>query len=440
VLGLGTAIILAVSGCTAGASSPASTPAHTSGVKPVAGSAAACVPNPKKVATSKDTQSSKPMPAALAAKYNAAMTAEFAKVKGSVPSVIVGVRNPKGTWTKAYGLADIATKTPSSPNMYQRIGSVTKTFVATAVLQLADKGKLSLDDPIDDYVAGVPGGSRITLRELIAMTSGLPSYSDDPQWTSDQLSDPAEPWTPQQLLAVAYSMPTSFSPGTSFQYSNTNYILLGLVIEQVTGKSLPDVITNQILKPLRMSSTSFPTDASFPSPHPRGYTHDLNLIIGAIPTNEWADATDWDTSWAWAAGSMVSQVGDLLTWGRVLATGQGVLPTSAQVQRLSSFGSLNVAGAVEFYGDGFVCRNGWIGHGGSITGYNSALRYNPSIDTTIVVEATGDGATTTPPLVAYSDALASALATVTGRPYPAMIVSKAAPAQPPADAELDSEG
>ena len=137
---------------------------------------------------------------------------------------------------------------------------------------------------------------------------------------------------------------------------------------------------------------------------------------------------------------MVSRVWDLLTWGRVLATGQGVLPTSAQLQRLSSFGSLNVADAVEFYGDGFVCRNGWIGHGGSIMGYNTALQYAPSIQTTIVVEATRDGATTAPPLVANSDALASALAAVAGRPYPAMIVSKGAPAQMSADAALDSEG
>ncbi|WP_308465765.1 serine hydrolase domain-containing protein [Rathayibacter soli] len=429
VLGLGAAVMLAVSGCTAGASS--ATPTQVPTVKPVAGSAAACVPNPKQVATQKDTQSTKPMPAALAGKYDAVITAEFAKVRESAPSVIVGVRSPKGTWEKAYGLADIATKTASTTDMYQRVGSVTKTFVATAVLQLADQGKLSLDDPIDDYVAGVPNGTHITLRELITMTSGLGNYAGDPQWYSDALSQPERQWTPRELLDVAYSMPTSFPPGTNWEYSNTNYILLGQVIEYVTGKPWEDVVTEQILKPLHLTSTQLPTGNIMPSPHANGYTHDTIAIIGATPTNAWTDATDFTPSCAGAAGSMISRVGDLLTWGRALATGQGMLPTPAQVQRLSSFGSTHGFGAGFFYGDGLECSNGWIGHGGTITGYNTELRYNPSIQTTVVVEATGDGATATPPRVLTNEVLASALAKIAGHAYPAVVIPPAAQVQGP---------
>ncbi len=443
ILGLGTAVLLAVAGCTAGtadaASGTSSAFAQASTTIPVAGSAAACVPDAKKVATAKNTQSTKPVSAALAAQYDAALSAVFAKVKKSAPSVIVGVRGPKGTWTHAYGVADLATKTPTTTDMYQRIGSITKTFVATAVLQLAEQKKLSLDDPIDNYVTGVPNGTHITLRELVTMTSGLANYSADPQWNSDQLSDPTAPWTPQQLLAVAYGESTAFPPGTAMQYSNTNYILLGLVIERVTGKSLPEVIKGQILKPLKMKSTAFPLDAAFPSPHPNGYTHALNEILGSSPSNAWGDATNWNPSWGWAAGAMTSNITDLFTWGRALATGQGVLPVSAQVQRLDSFGSSNL-GADEYYSDGLMCKNGWIGHGGNIMGYNSMLRYNPAIDSTIVVEATGDSATATPPRLVVDDELASALAKVAGHDYPAAIIPPAGQKQAAEAPDPDTEG
>jgi D-alanyl-D-alanine carboxypeptidase len=409
--------VLAISGCTAGGST--GTPALSSAVKPVAGSAAACAPNPKQVPTQKDRQSTKPMPAALAGKYDAAVTAEFAKVKESAPSVIVGVRSPKGTWEKAYGLADIATKTASTTNMYHRIGSVTKTFVATAILQLAERGKLSLDDPVDDYVAGVPNGSHITVRELITMTSGLGSYSNDPKFASDILSQPQRQWTPQELLDQAYSMPTSFPPGTAMQYSNTNYVLLGKVIEYVTGKSWEDVVKKQILKPLHMDATLLPTGNTVPSPHTNGYTHMTNEIVGATQTNAWTDATDFSPSSTGAAGSMISQMGDLLTWGHALATGQGVLPASAQAQRLSSFGTMSGIGATVFYGDGLMCKNGWIGHSGNIAGYNTVLLHNPSTQTTIVIEATGDTETATPPRIYIEDELTSILAKIAGHPYPA---------------------
>ncbi|MEO6827040.1 MAG: serine hydrolase domain-containing protein [Microbacteriaceae bacterium] len=428
VLGLGTAVVLAVSGCTAGAST--TTPIQSSAVKPVAGSAAACVPNPKEVATQKDTQSTKPMPAALAAKYEAAVTAEFAKVKESAPSVIVGVRSPKGTWEKAYGLADIATKTASTTSLYHRIGSVTKTFVATAVLQLAEQGKLSLDDPVDNYVPGVPNGTHITLRELITMTSGLANFAGDPQFGSEVLSQPERQWTPQELLDQAYSMPTSFPPGTNMQYSNTNYVLLGQVIEYVTGKSWEDAVTEQILKPLHMTSTLLPTDNIMPSPHANGYTHMTNEIVGANPMNAWTDATDFSPSSTGASGSMISKVGDLLTWGQALATGHGVLPKSAQMHRLSSFGTMNGIGATVFYGDGLMCKNGWIGHSGNIAGYNTVLLHNPSTQTTLVIEATGDTETATPPLVYIEDELTSILAKIAGHPYPATVIPPDAAQEP----------
>jgi len=418
---LGAAFALAITGCTG--NTPAASPGVThSPADPVTGSAAACVPNPQAVVTEKNTQSTRAMPTALADEYDAAAVAVFNQVKVFAPAVIVGVRSPKGTWTKAYGAADLATGAPATPDMHQRIASITKTFVGTVVLQLADQGKLSLDDPIDDYVPNVPNGSHITLRELITMTSGLPNYSDNPKWGADFLSDTAAGWTPDRLLADAWAMPTSFAPGSNMEYSNTNFILLGLVIEQVTGQSVGDEIQTRILDPLRLTATTYPTDAAFPSPHLNGYTLPLTVYSGADPTSTWVNATDWNPSSTGAAGAMTSRVDDLLTWGRALGTGQGLLPASAQVQRLESFAT-STLGAGEFYGEALMCKDGWIGHNGNMPGYNSMVRYNPQTDTTIVVEATGLDGTGTPPRVFVIEEYAAALAATAGHPFSPNLVA-----------------
>lgn len=417
------AFVLTVGACTSGSpAAPSASPAPSSvapGV-PVAGSAAACVPNPRKVVSAKNTQSTKPIARALASEYDAAASAVFAQVKVFAPSAVVGVRGPEGTWTKAYGAADLTTTSqatgPATVDMYQRIASITKTFVGTVVLQLADQRKLSLDDPIDDYVPNVPSGSHITLRELITMTSGLPNYSNSAEWGADFLSDPTAQWQPQQLLDDAWAMPTSFAPGSNMEYSNTNFVLLGLVIERVTGQSVGDAIQTRILDPLHLTATAYPIDAAIPSPHLTGYTLPLTVYGGADPTSTWVDASGWDPSSAGAAGAMTSRVDDLLVWGRALATGHGVLPSSAQMQRLESFAT-STLGAGEFYGDALMCKDGWIGHNGNMPGYNSMMRYNPQTDTTIVVEATGLDATGKPPRVFVIEEYAAALAGVAGHPF-----------------------
>ena len=422
-LAVAVALALALSACTGGA--PAATPAPSAAAtfEPVAGSAAACVPNAAEVVAAKDTQSTEPMPAELSDDFDTAASAVFEQVKDFAPAVIVGVRSPQGTWTEAYGAADLITGAAASTDMHQRIASITKTFVGTVVLQLADESELSLDDPIDHYVPRVPNGSHITLRELITMTSGLPNYSDNPEWGAEFLSDTAAQWTPEQLLADAWAMPTSFAPGSNMEYSNTNFVLLGLVIEAVTGQRVDEAVQSRILDPLRLTSTTYPTDAALPSPHLNGYTLPLTVYGGADPTDTWMDATAWNPSSAGAAGAMTSRAEDLLVWGRALATGHGVLAASAQVQRLSSFATATL-GAGEFYGEALMCKDGWIGHNGNMPGYNSMVRYNSDTDTTIVVLATGLDATGNPPdRVFVIEEYAAALAGVAGHPFSADVIS-----------------
>ena len=148
--------------------------------------------------------------------------------------VIVGLWGPDGTYIRPFGVADKATGAPMKTDFYSRIGSQTKTHI-TAVLQLADQGKLGLNDPIAKFVDGVPQGDKITLRQLARMQSGLFSYSATKPFQDALFADPRRQFTPQELLGFAFAEPNTFPPGEGFEYCNTNTILLGLVIEKVSG-------------------------------------------------------------------------------------------------------------------------------------------------------------------------------------------------------------
>ena len=153
-------------------------------------------------------------------------------------------------------------------------------FTITAILMLADQGKLGVDDPIDRYVKGVPSGNKITLRQLAQMRSGLHDYSGDTN--KDLPQKPFRQWTPRELVEVAFRHPLLFPPGSAFDYSNT--VLLGMVVEKVSGQSLASFIEQNILKPEGMTHTLFPAGAEIPSPHSQGYFK--------MPDGKIVDATD----------------------------------------------------------------------------------------------------------------------------------------------------
>lgn len=244
-----------------------------------------------------------------------------------LPGAIVGVWGPDGAYERAFGVADKATHASLETNFYHRIGSLTKTFTVTGVLQLVDEGKVRLDDPISTYVEGVPNGEQITIRQLAQMQSGLADYTSA-EFDKAVFADPYAEFTPQQLLAYAFAQPTTSSPGKGFEYVNTNAILLGLVVENVTGMALSDYVAERILEPLGMAGTSFPTTNAFPKPHAQGYTN-------ITANREEADATDWSPSWGWAAGAMISTLDDLRIWAPALATGT-LLQPETQSQRLET--------------------------------------------------------------------------------------------------------
>ncbi|MFI2607655.1 serine hydrolase domain-containing protein [Kitasatospora sp. NPDC018619] len=296
--------------------------------------------------------------------------------QASVPGVSVGYTTPDGSYQRSFGVADKDAGTPMSADLFMRIGSVTKTFTTTAVLRLVDQGKLGLDDPVSRYVPNVPGGDGITLRQLGEMRSGLFNYTLDQGFQQALFSDPNRAFTPDQLLAYAFKHPANFAPGSAYEYSNTNLVLLGLVVEKAGGQPLQDFLQQQVFTPAGLTRTSLPTDATFPSPHAHGYTD--QTADGTV-----ADATTWNPSWGWAAGAAVSDLADLQTWSKALATGDPLLKPATQAERLKfkAVGNTPDLG----YGFGVFSTHGWIGHNGSLPGYESVVLYLPQAKASLAI-------------------------------------------------------
>jgi D-alanyl-D-alanine carboxypeptidase len=219
-------------------------------------------------------------------------------VETGAPGVVGLVRTGEQTWQGASGLGDLRAKRPARAGDRFRIGSVTKSFVATVVLQLVGEGRLRLDDNLERWLPGlVPGGEQITARHLLNHTSGLYNYTDD-------LPEPPRRFRPRELVAIATGHKPLFAPGTQFSYSNTNYIPAGLVVERVTGQRLAAQLRQRILQPLALDGTELPTtERRIAGPHVNGY---------APPDEDWrmsdgpgglVNVTEMDTSWAWAAGA-----------------------------------------------------------------------------------------------------------------------------------------
>ena len=253
--------------------------------------------------------------------------------EASIPGAIIGIwQDGEFPYVRAFGVRDTATGEPMAADLHMRIGSVTKTFVTTAILQLVDQGKVGLDDPKRRY-------------------------------------------TPQDLLEIVVQHPPEFPADTKFDYNNSNTVLLGLVVEKVSGQPLNRYIDEHIVQAEHLQHTVFPADATLPSPHAHGYTKTTDGKI--------VDATDWNPSWGWAAGQMVSTVDDLHIWARDLATGKLLTPAAQREREKFQLAPSEGDGAL--YGLGVEYQFGWIGHNGNITGYQTYAYYLPSEKATMVV-------------------------------------------------------
>ena len=230
-----------------------------------------------------------------------------------------------GTWTATAGSARAGSQVPVDPGGAFRIGSITKTFVATVVLQLVRDGAVGLDDPLQRHLPGAlpTGYPPIAVRDLLQNTSGVPNYLPEVLSSPEQIvADRTRVWTPEQLVALATARPRCFEPGTALGYSNTNYVLLGMLIGQVTGNWWGAEVHRRITRPLGLTSTSAPGDSlALPQPHAHGY---LTLTSNGEP--ELVDITEASMSAADAAGSMVSSARDLNAFLGALLGGELLPP------------------------------------------------------------------------------------------------------------------
>lgn len=307
-----------------------------------------------------------------------AVTQRFEEL--GVPGAIIGVwARGYQPWLTTLGVSNLTTGTPIQLNDKMRIGSITKTFTGTVLLQLVDEGLVNLDDPVSKYLPDVPNGENITIRQIGNMTSGLFNYSDDKDFEKKYVANPQRSWSPQELLAYSFDEHKPKPPSEEAKYSNTNSILLGLIIEKVTGNSLESEIRNRITAPLGMEQTTFATDGNMPNPHAQGYlygTFSDPIVPEGTPPN---DVTTDNPSWGWAAGAMISTLDDLHRYAKSLATGQ-LLSEQTQAERLT-WQNMN---GIEY---GFHIANfgGMIGHNGAIPGFQSFIGYYPQADATIIV-------------------------------------------------------
>jgi CubicO group peptidase (beta-lactamase class C family) len=260
---------------------------------------------------------------------------------------------------KAYGLANVDTNEPLRPELPLRTGSVTKQFTAAAIMLLLEQGKLSLGDEIGKYFPAYPEHSRhVTIEHLLTHTSGIRNYTELPNFGAVLTKDVSV----NDAIAFFKDFPPQFQPGSRFSYSNSNYFLLGAIIEKVSGMRYADFIRQQIFLPLRMDSTEIESAASLVATAV-GYTQDRKTIAG-VPY--------YSMSWPFSAGALRTSVDDLVLWDNAIRA--GALLKRESWDRMAADYKL-VSGRYTGYGYGWFIRrlagSNALQHGGDIGGFSA---------------------------------------------------------------------
>ncbi|MGW0826391.1 serine hydrolase domain-containing protein [Streptomyces sp. NPDC002845] len=316
-------------------------------------------------------------PGAAGSDHSATREAMDAAVKDGVPGVAAQAKDTHGIWKATSGVGNLKTGKPRSAHDRYRVGSITKTFVATVLLQLEAEGRLSLDDKVEKWLPGVVRGNghdgrKVTLRQLLNHTSGIFDYTSDETFGRTYFLKDGffkhryDTLTPEQLVKIAMAHEPDFTPGTDWNYSNTNYVLAGMVIEKATGNAYGDEVRHRIIDPLRLHATSVPgTHPKLPRPSSRAYGKLAESTTG--PTY---DVTELNPSLAYAAGDMISNPADLNRFYTALLKGK-LLPEKQLSEMKTTIKVDAFPGAG--YGLGLIerklsCGTTVWGHGGGIHG------------------------------------------------------------------------
>lgn len=302
------------------------------------------------------------------------------------PGILAGVQVAgQAPWLRAFGQSNVANASPMALTSTFPIRSITKSFTVTLLLLLVQSERVGLGDNIGRYITGVPNGDLITLADLAGNQSGLVDYSQQPGFFEIFANDTLHVWTPQELLGFAFDKVPGFLPGESYQYSNTNTVLLGQMIEVVTGQALADLMAEHIFKPLRLKGTRYTSSAVLPAPTPVGYA--VDTVTGAVDDQPLVSPTSLAGS-----GAAASTLADLLVWGEALAVGT-LLSPALQELRMSRARDATNGPEYDRYGLGIGQIGNWWGHTGSGVGFQVATLHLASRGATIsvMVNASPDG-------------------------------------------------
>jgi CubicO group peptidase (beta-lactamase class C family) len=312
-----------------------------------------------------------------------------------IPGISVAIVAPDGTtWLDSNGVSNVESNTPLNANDRFNIGSITKPLVATTVLQLVEEGKLSLNDTLaqklPDLADKIANSDRITIRQMLSMTSGIAEYFPSGLETEalpslENSSILEQKYTPQQLISRIENKPASFEPGQKVEYTNSNYLLLGQIVEAVTGSTLAQQMRSRIFEPLGMTNTFYPPQERFPGGLTRGYTD-----FGADGKLEDARAEKGNLSLADAAGAVVSTPSDIARFAQALFKGQLLAPDTLEEMVEGRDGNIEGGGIQGSYGLGIgiadVPNLGKVwAHPGTYWGWASLMAYIPDRDITVVI-------------------------------------------------------
>ncbi len=295
---------------------------------------------------------------------------------GKEPGVAITLTGPKGDYAQAFGLSKkgLIQDKPLTLDHRMRIGSITKSFTATAILMQIDAGKLSLSDTLEQFIPGIHNGDFITVEHLLTMRSGVYDYGTNLGMQAMVTAWPTYPFVhTSTILNLIKSHPSTFAPGSQYAYTNSNYILLGEILGKVAGRPMWQVITDDIIKPLGLSNTTWPVSTKVPAPYAHGYSNRMFIGKGHLK-----EQTKANTDLYGAAGILTSTVGDLQKWAEYLKN-EALLKPATHALRIGDFWDQPYPGEGPNhygYGLGLVSFGSWIGHDGSVPGYSAVAMYD----------------------------------------------------------------
>ena len=291
------------------------------------------------------------------------------------------VKDGKIAYMQAYGDARLDPRTPARPEMRYSIGSISKQFTATAILMLAEEGKLSLDDPVSKYVSGLTRGNEVTIRELLSHTSGYQDY-----WPQDYVMPMMlEPVTPEEILDRWGRIPLDFDPGTKWQYSNTNYVIAGVIVEKVSGTPLWTLLSQRVFTPLEMKSITDTNEKALPASDPGGY---MRFALGPL-----RPAPKEGKGWMFAAGELAMTAADLAKWD-ISMIDQTVLKPGSYKEMETVVLLRNGTATRYGLGVGVTTVNGHrlLEHGGEVSGFTAENIVLPDDKIAVIVLTNQDAA------------------------------------------------